>query len=219
MSPFLKKYNILSKNRRIMTFCAFIFSIIFFSSCSKSPEKNCLPSEIEITGFLSEKAVNLEKRKVLSEDSGAKLLTGKGVFIDDYTILTVSHVFPPGTKFSGYTLDRRNTKNDLLLLNSKECGNPLLVSDQEKNEIYECTTQEFLGESEVRDNISAKSPFGEETIQHIDIPFIKGEYSLGDSGKPLCSKEGEVVGILMATSNEGAFYQPVSKIHTFLENK
>jgi len=188
-------------------------AIFLFSGC-QSPE-DCLPSETSLSGIIPAGSRNIQQNTPPTDHE--EIIRASGFFIENNIILTVSHALPRGILVKNLAEKKRDDENDLLLLESKKCGNTLPVATQipkTGEEIFDCTTNDARGTMKSIQNTGAENAFGETTLLK-NLLFISGNFALGESGKPFCNEQKEVIGILVARNENGGFLRSAEEITIF----
>jgi hypothetical protein len=176
-------------------------------SPAEEPEKCLSQSQIAFTALLPGGKIDMSQPSVFQKPSTEKSIQSYGVFVDSHSVLTVSHAVPKNSELSGFSVIRSNEEQELLLLSSKQCGKPLIVSEQELKvgtEVFFCDEAKPAGViTQIELTSYSKLPLSSSTKPLSGIALVDGSFSLGDSGKGFCYADGALAGILVATDQNG----------------
>lgn len=171
----------------------FLLLFLFLTSCSHS--SNSLVN------------IKYKKNNIISES--------KGFFISHDLVLTTYHGLDDFFDLENFEVVKIDTKKDLVLLNSKykskdffNLSSPV-IGDISKN----CFNNIFYGDVKSESNI-----FINESSKILNLNSIKGSFSKGDSGMPICNKNGYVIGMLVAFDNNFGYFLSSDNIIIFLEH-
>ncbi len=174
-----------------------------------------MPAETKIVAQIP---TRLDDGKNVSIQNVATL--AKGVYITDTQVLTVAHAVPRNASAAGFKEIKYDEEKHLLLLEAKTCGVPLAISSSpitKGDVLHDCTSDKSYGAiSDFEDSAFSDSPLSSFSVMLNNLAVLPGDFVIGDSGKPFCNNQGELVAILVAVREQSALLIPLEQIRTFL---
>ncbi len=157
----------------------------------------------------------------IAGDTVHKISTiAKGVYIAEFQVLTVAHAVPKSASADGFSQRKRDEDNHLLLLDADTCGLPLpIASDPLRQDaaVFDCTTSESYGNVTGFEAMAvADSPLSSFAVMLRDLAIVPGDFAIGDSGKPFCNANGELIALLVSVREDAALLINTEAIRAFL---
>jgi hypothetical protein len=197
---------------------------LVMSSCENQNQARisepCNPAEMSIEVTVPAGTTNINSSPLFGESLPELTLNVQGAYVSRDEILTVAHGFPQRAFANGVTAIKRNDETELLLLRSEICGKPLPLAEPpiaEVTTVYDCTiAARSYAINETGITSFAHVGTRQTSKQLQNLWRIGGGFTQGDSGKPFCNANGELLAMLVAVDEVSALLIPYEQLEQFL---